>query len=117
MLSLEEKKELVIANYQQSYDLEIAMMKVGLTSDEKKLLLHDESFMYRVSFADSLIREEIIGTMLDSMRSADVKLAQKAAIDLGNILWKDKFKGNADEGNKSQVPDQIILKGKKGKEE
>lgn len=111
MRSLEEKKELVIANYVQSYDLEIAMMKVDLTSDEKQLLLNDTSFMYRVNYQNSLVREEIISTMIDNMRHGKGPLSQKAAVDLGNILWTDKFKGKP-EGPKNTVPDKIVLVGK-----
>ena len=51
--------------------------------------------------------------MLSSLDSDDDKLAHKAAIDLGNILWADKFKGKVDDSNKSTVPDSIVLKGKK----
>lgn len=110
MYSLEEKKELVIANYIMSYDLEIAMLKVGISPEEKKLLLNDTSFMYRVSFQDALIREKIIETMVGNMKIGPGPLSQKAAVDLGNILWKDKFKDKGDEP-KGQVPDRIILVG------
>ncbi len=116
MQDLEEKKEEVIMQYKLSYDLEIAMMKVDLTSEEKKLLQNDTSFMYRIDYQDSCIRERIMATMIDNLSSPDDKLAQKAAIDLGNVLWKEKFKGK-DEGPKSLVPDTIILKGVYGKTE
>lgn len=110
MDSLDEKKEQVLIHYRKSYDLDIAMMKVDLTTEEKKLLLSDPSFMYRVHYADALIREEIVETMVDNMQGGDPKLSQKAAIDLGNILWPDKFKGK-DSGPKQMVPDTIVLKG------
>ena len=111
MNSLEEKKEIVISNYQLSYDLDIAMMKAGLTTEEKKLCKNDQSFMFRVNYQDALIRETIIKTMVANVESFDSKLAQKAAVDLGNILWKEKFKSK-DEGPKTEVPDNIVLKGK-----
>ena len=113
MLTLVEKKEEVLTHYCKSYDLEIAMLKADLTTDEKKLLLHDTSFMFRVDYYDALIREDIVTVMVDNLRSDDDKLAQKAAIDLGNLIWKKKFKGDVKE--KQIVPDQINLCGVKAK--
>lgn len=109
MHSLEEKKELVIENYRMSYDLDIAMLKVGLTDDEKKLLLNDTSFMYRINYQDALIREDIMATMLSNMHNRG-PISQKAALDLANVLWADKFK-NKESGPPSIIPDKIILKG------
>lgn len=116
MRSLEEKKEEVLIHYSRSYDLDIAMMKADLTEDEKKLLQHDSSFLYRISYQDARIREEIVEVMVGNLRSADDKLAQKAALDLGNLLWKEKFKNNETKPQQI-VPDQIILKGEKPKVE
>ena len=70
MLSLEEKKESVIIEYTKSYDLDIAMMKCDLTTDEKKLMQNDTSFMYRISYADAIIREKIITEIWKQIRNA-----------------------------------------------
>ncbi len=110
MLTLEEKKEEIVAQYRLSYDLDIAMLKVGITPEEKKLLLNDQSFMYRIEYQKATIREQIVSTMIDNMQIDDPRISQKAAVDLGNLLWKEKFKGN-NEGPKGQVPDSIILVG------
>ena len=109
MRSLEEKKELVVANYQLSYDLDIAMMKVDLTEDEKKLLLNDTSFMYRIKYEDATVREDIMKTMIRNMQCKG-PISQKAALDLANVLWADKFK-NKEGSTQPLVPDKIILKG------
>lgn len=109
MLTLEEKKEEVLIHYRKSYDLEIAMMKVDLNTNEKNLLLHDSSFMYRIAYADAIIREEIVDVMTNNLRSSDDKLTQKAALDLGHLLWKEKFKGGG--GAPKMVPDVINLVG------
>ena len=110
MRDIEELKEQVILEYILSYDLDIAMMKCQLTTDEQKLLKNDDSFTYRVEYHDALIREDIMSTMIVNMRGPDAKLAQKAANDLGNILYKEKFKTN-NEAPKGQVPDSIVLVG------
>jgi len=115
VLSLEEKKEQVILQYTLSYDIDIAMTKVDLTPDEKKMLLRDEDFLYRLNYQDALIRERIVSTMLENLTAGDPRLTQKAAIDLGNLLWKEKFKSTESTSTKNQVPDTIILKGKKAK--
>jgi len=81
MQSLEEKKEQVIIQYMRSYDLDVAMMKVGLTSDEQKLLKNDTSFMYRVNFQDATLKEDIVTTMIDNMKNGDPKLSQTANIN------------------------------------
>ena len=110
MYSLEQKKEMVIMQYQLSYDLDIAMVKVDLTEDEKALLKRDKSFLYRIEYQDAMIKEKIVTTMLDNLDTPDPRISQKAAIDLGNLLWKERFKGSDD--NKRQiVPDTIILEG------
>jgi hypothetical protein len=109
-VDIEEKKEEVIIEYKLSYDLDIAMMKCSLTSDEKKLLKNDSSFMYRIDYENALIRENIVKTMIVNLNGPDAKLSQKAAIDLGNILYKEKFK-SGNEAPKGQVPDNIILVG------
>lgn len=110
MRDLEEIKEEIIIEYISSYDLEIAMMKCNLNSDEKKLLKNDSSFMYRIDYQDALIRETIVTTMVNNLKGPDAKLSQKAAIDLGNLLWKEKFK-SGNEAPKGVVPDNIILTG------
>ena len=111
MKDIEQMKEEVIIEYKLSYDLEIAMMKCRLTLDEQKMLKNDESFTYRISYEDALIRESIMTTMKTNLEGVDPKLSQKAAVDLGNLLWKERFK-SGNEGPKGIVPDSIILVGK-----
>ena len=111
MFSLEQKKEMVLMQYKLSYDLDIAMTKTDLTEDEKALLKRDKSFLYRIEYQDAMIREKIVSTMLDNLDTPDFRISQKAAIDLGNLLWKEKFKGS-DNNNKGVImPDAIILEG------
>ncbi len=110
-MSLEEKKERVIMQYMLSYDIDIAMMKVGITSEEQKLLKSDTSFMYRINFQDATLKEDIVTTMHDNMKNGDGKLSQKAAIDLGNIMWPEKFKNKGDNEPVHNIPDKIILTG------
>jgi len=104
-----ELAELVIQEYSKSYDLDIAMMKAEVSSEEAELLKKDEEFMYRVAYEDALIRESIIETMVSNMKH-DQRNSQKAAVDLGNILYKSKF-NKKEEDQKGQVPDKIILSG------
>ena len=111
MEDIEQTKEEVIMEYKLSYDLEIAMMKCQLNPDEQKMLKNDDSFVYRIAYEDALIREGIISTMVTNMRGSDAKLSQKSAVDLGNILYKEKFK-TGNEAPKGIVPDSIILVGK-----
>lgn len=110
MQTFEEKKEEVIEHYKRSYDLETAMMQADLTTEEKQMIQRDTSFTFRLDYINAKVREEIVTTMLDNMRSEDPKLSQKAAIDLGKIVWAEKFNGKPEEP-KGQVPDSIILKG------
>lgn len=109
-MTFEEKQEHVIMQYKMSYDLDIAMTKVELTEDDKKAMLEDKSFMFRISYADATIREKIVETMVSNLDSENESLSQKAAIDLGNILYKSKF-NKKEEAQKSVVPDTIILVG------
>jgi hypothetical protein len=112
MESLDEKKEQVVMQFRLSYDLDTAMIKVDLTDDEKKLLLADESFMFRIRYQEASLKEDIVSTMVENLNnSSDPKLSQKAAIDLGNIMWKEKFKGKGEDETKGQVPDSIVMVG------
>ena len=112
--ALETKQEEVIINYKLSYDLDIAMLKAEVTPAEQKVLLRDESFMYRIAFEDAMIQEKIVKTMITNMTMFDdPRISQKAAIDLGNLLYKKKFKAT-DETVKNQVPDKIVLSGVSG---
>jgi len=111
-MTLDEKKELVVMHYRDSYDLEIAMMLAELTEPEKQFIKRDASFMYRISYEDAKIKKKIIGVLLSSMDSEDEKLARTAAVDLGKILDKERFVGGQ-EKPKGTVPDIINLVGKK----
>lgn len=106
-------KERILASYEESYDLDVAFMKNAVSSDIASMLKRDTDFMYRIHYADAKLREKLIGTMVHSLDSEDEKLSHKAAIDLGNVLWPDKFKAKGEEKNQSLVPDSIILRGKK----
>ena len=107
--NIEEVAELVVMEYSKSFDLDIAMMKVEVSKEEKEVLLKDVDFMYRIEYEDAVIREDIIKTMVNNMRH-DQKNSQKAAVDLGNILYKSKF-SKKDEEVKGVVPDTINLVG------
>ena len=106
---MEVVAEMVVIEYSKSYDLDIAMMKVEVSKEEKELLIKDADFMYRIEYEDATIREDIIKTMVHNMRY-DQRNSQKAAIDLGNILYKSKF-SKKEEEQKSVVPDTINLVG------
>lgn len=107
--NIDELAEIVVMEYAKSYDLDIAMMKAEVSLEEKAILLKNETFMYQVSYQDAVIREEIIETMTHNMRH-DPKGSQKAAVDLGNILYKSKF-SKKEEEPKAIVPDKIIMVG------
>ena len=111
-MDIDELKERVVEHFVRSYDLETAMMKADLTTEEKSMLQRDTSFMFRIDYLMAEVRENIVTTMVDNMNGHDEKLAQKAAVDLGKILWAEKFSGKP-EAPKGQVPDTIVLKGAK----
>ena len=108
--NITELGEIVVAEYTRSYDLDIAMMKAEVTNAEEELLRKDAEFMYQIKYQDSLVREDIIETMVVNMRVGNPSARQKAAVDLGNILYKSKF-SKKEEEPKTIVPDKIILQG------
>ena len=109
-MSLDEKKEQVVMQYTMSYDLDIAMTMIDLTEEEKQTLLKDQSFMFRIAYQDASIRQKVVSTMIANLDSENEQLSQKAAIDLGNILYKAKF-SKKEEAIKMIVPDKIVLVG------
>jgi len=109
--NLEELMEEVIMQYTQSYDLDIAMLKADVSMLDQKIMLSSESFMFRVKFQDAIIKEKIMKPMLRNLDSVNPSVSQKAAIDLGNIIYKERF-GKQEEEAKSLVPDSIVMVGK-----
>ena len=108
--SLVQKKEAILMQYQGCYDLEVAMLLADLTPNEKQVILRDELFMVRVNFVDAQLRKKLIGTLVDNLDSDDERVAHKAAMDLGNVIWTDKFKGKPEQAAQT-VPDSIVLEG------
>ena len=107
---IDELGEIVVVEYAKSYDLDIAMMKAEVSAEEKELLTKSEDFMYQIAYTDALVREEIIETMVTNVRIGNPSTRQKAAVDLGNILYKSKF-SKKDEEIKTVVPDKIVMVG------
>lgn len=106
----EQQKEIAVEAYSRSYDLDIAFTTAEFTSEERAMLQRDTTFMSRINYIDAKLKEEMIETMLSNMREGKPELAQKAANDLGKIIWPEKFSGKVPEP-KGQVPDSIVLKG------
>ena len=108
--NIDELAEMVVMEYSKSYDLDIAMMKAEVSKEDREKLEKNSDFMYMISYQDALIRESIINTMVCSMNSGNPQLKQKAAVDLGGILYKSKF-SKKEEAPKTIVPDIINLEG------
>lgn len=109
---LYELQEDVLINYRRSYDLDIAFLKAGAAKEQKEALLQDKEFMFRVKFADADLKERIVDQLRDAMASEDEKLAYKAAVDMGTLFYRERFKNEQNNAD-IRVPDKIILKGRR----
>ncbi|RLI52340.1 MAG: hypothetical protein DRP09_18135 [Candidatus Thorarchaeota archaeon] len=107
---IEQLIELVVIEYSKSYDIDIAMLKAEVSDEDRAILEKDSDFLYRIAYEDALIRETIIENMVKNVKSSNPQLSQKAAVDLGNILYKSKF-SKKDEPMKLIIPDKIVLVG------
>lgn len=108
---LDQLKEEIIMHYKLSYDLDIAMMKCQVDKETQKVLKKDKDFMFRINYEDALLQENIVSTLRHSMNSEDDKLAHRAAIDLGNLYYKKRFR-EKDDDTRAAIPSTIILKGR-----
>ncbi len=107
---LEDLVEEIVMEYAKSFDLDVAMMICEVTPEEKAILIKDKDLLFRLEYHDAKIRAKIIDTMIKNMDLAKGPLSQKAAVDLGNILYKEKF-SKKELDIKLTVPDTITLVG------
>ncbi len=91
--NLKEKKEVIITSYSKLFDKEVAYAKVNLTESEREHLDNDEEFQDRLSFFLIEEQEKIIEKMRSFVDSPDDKIAFKATVDLGKILYPEFFDG------------------------
>lgn len=90
-MTLDEKKEMVVKSYSQTFDKDMAYTKVGVTDEERILLDNDKDFQNRLAIFLIEEREKIISKLRSFMDSDDEKTAFKATTDLAQVLYKDFF--------------------------
>lgn len=109
----DETKERVYMQYCQSFDFEIAVLQLNLTNEQQDELLNDEDFMFRLRLEDAELKTEIMTSLRGLARSENEGIQMRATLELGNIVYGKRFKGN---GQKLVVednrPTQVVLVGK-----
>jgi hypothetical protein len=93
-MTYEEKRELVVAAYKKSYDLEVAMLTVvvELTLEDRTRLLADEQLQTRVVILDAALKEELIaGVHGIATTSTQDGVKLSALKDLGRMFYKKRF--------------------------
>lgn len=97
LVNLEEKKELVVEAYQRSFDLDLSYLKSGINDDERKLLNQDSDFQERLQYFLIEEKERIFSTLRALILCGDDKTALKATIELGKMIYPNRFVEGYDE--------------------
>ena len=105
-----EKKELVYQAYIKSLDMDIALLKIGLSKDDNEKVLNDICFNRRIEIFDAEYQESLISG-LNGLRHAENEGVRLRALEaLGEMFYKKRFKDKSNIQNQN-VPDTIILEG------
>lgn len=113
--SIEEKKEILISNYELCFDLDIARAKIdGLTDEEFDEIIDDEYFHARINLIDSEIKETLIMNLLDLVKSKNESVSLKATLELGKMLYEKKFNKTKDNSALDELKRKpvVVLMGK-----
>lgn len=111
-----EEKELVLNHYSSSLDLEIAVLKAGLTPEQISMLYDDSDFMLRIKIEDADIQTDLILTLRDLMESDNEAIKLKATLKFAEVHYKKRFSPSKNDragDNYVERPLNIYLKGVK----
>lgn len=87
-----EKLELVFAEYEKTFDLEVALDLIPLTPDERKRLAEDELLAARITVQDARIKRALVDklkNLMDNSASDTVRLA--ALKEFGRTFYPKRF--------------------------
>lgn len=97
-MTLDEKKEVVVAAYQKTFDKSLAYRKAGCTSEESSLLDEDDGFQERLDYFLFNERERVYGSLSALAVSADSDAVRlKATLEMGKIIYPSRFIEGYDE--------------------
>lgn len=91
--NLDQKKEIVYRSYSVTLDIELAYKKADVSEAEIEKIEADEEFQYRLAISEAELKEGLI-SKLKSIADDDKvnhKTKLQAIVELGNILYDDKF--------------------------
>ena len=114
-MDLAEKKELAYNYYQENLDVDISLLRAGVTSEERDLILDDEDFRYRLLLVDAQVQEQIIVNLRELSQSSQDSVRLSATRDLGKLFYKKRFTTDLFEEDENSRPTSIVLAGKKMK--
>jgi len=87
-----EKKEAIVRSFKISLDKNSAYTKCGATQGEREALEDDEGFQQRLAYFLIEEQEKLITTLKDlSGEEHKPETRLKATLELGKILWGEKF--------------------------
>lgn len=109
-----EQREITYNHYCMSFDFDIAVLKAGLNTAQIDELKNDENFMLRLKLEDAEIQTEIMTSLRAMVASENEAVKMRATLELGNVLYKKRFKVTGPQQNVDDLrPTAITLVGKK----
>jgi len=89
--TLDEKKELIVESFANTFDKMMAYEKAGVTEDEFEILEKDLEFQARLNFYIIKEREKIIRNFRTFMDANDEKVAYTATKEYAKLLYPEYF--------------------------
>lgn len=115
IMDLSEIQERVIQSYRILFDFSLACEKCGLSEETKRTLEKDALFQERLSFFIIEERESIFNTLKVLMVSGDSDAVRlKATLELGKILYPERFIEGYDKESETKLLGTIIHKVQNG---
>lgn len=109
----DEQKERTYMQYCQSYDLDIAMLQLGLDDAQQTELKNDEDFMFRIKLEEAELKTEIMTSLKSLVRSENEGIKMRATLELGNVIYSKRFKSTGQTVTvEDKRPTQIVMVGK-----
>jgi hypothetical protein len=105
------KLELVYRAYERSLDLDIALMVVDLSDEERETLNKDNSLLVRIAIYDAHQREDLIDRLRNLISEAESESVRLAAIkELGRTLYPKRFNDKSrEEDSRGSERDRVVV--------
>jgi len=99
-MSVKEKMEGIVASYSGTYDYDLSLKMFNVTEEERREMEDDRFFLLRLNTLEQQCKASIIKKLIDMSDNAKLESVRlNAIIELGKILYREKFVPKDKESN------------------